>query len=186
MRMTFNMWIKKQKDIYGELQNQQYDSPKKQWEFFDNRINCVLGTARHSEQSYEGMFQENKDSRNNSKKEEEAKRGRKHLDEDIEFGEEEQKFFRKIFEMFPTSEKLTLIEEDKWEEFDIEDRLELFNITVDMLENNGYWFPLSFGNWDLCNQWAGGKYQCKEDELEAKLFFPHMYRIKSKSIFRIK
>lgn len=182
MRMTFNMWIKKQKDIYGELQNQQYDSPKKQWKFFDNRINCVLGTARHSEQSYEGMFQENKDSRNNSKKEEEAKRGRKHLDEDIEFGEEEQKFFRKIFEMFPTSEKLTLIEEDKWEEFDIEDRLELFNITVDMLENNGYWFPLSFGNWDLCNQWAGGKYQCKEDELEAKLFFPHMYRIKSKLI----
>ena len=72
--MTFNMWIKKQKDIYGELQNQQYDSPKKQWEFFDNRINCVLGTARHSEQSYEGMFQENKDSRNNSKKEEEAKK----------------------------------------------------------------------------------------------------------------
>ena len=55
MRMTFNMWIKKQKDIYGELQNQQYDSPKKQWEFFDNRINCVLGTARHSEQSYEGF-----------------------------------------------------------------------------------------------------------------------------------
>lgn len=60
-KMTFNKWIKKQKDIWEELENQQNDTREKRCKFFDDRIKCVLGIYRDSKQSYEGMFQDNKD-----------------------------------------------------------------------------------------------------------------------------
>ena len=189
-KMTFNKWIKKQKDIWEELENQQNDTREKRCKFFDDRIKCVLGIYRDSKQSYEGMFQDNKDTVKRIKGVSvdftgEYKEGRKSFDEDIQFGDKEQIFFRKIFEMFPTTKELTLIENNKWEEFDIKDRNDLFDIVIDMLENNDYWLPVEYGSWDWCMQWEGGEYQCKTDELEEKLFFPHMYRIKEK-LLRLK
>ena len=222
--MTFNQWIKKQEDIWRLLEEQREDTREKRFKFFDSRIKCVLGIDKDSTQSYERMFQDNKDinkkimkvptksteeeknkekptksteeeknekkptkSTEEEKNEEKStestegkkkhKGGRKSFDEDIQFGDKEQLFFRKIFEMFPTSGELTLIENDKWEEFDIKDRIDLFDKAVDMLENNEYWIR------DKCYiewAWCGYIYESKEDELKERLFFPHMYRIRKK------
>ena len=59
--MTFNQWIKKQEDIWRLLEEQREDTREKRFKFFDSRIKCVLGIDKDSTQSYERMFQDNKD-----------------------------------------------------------------------------------------------------------------------------
>ena len=204
--MTFTEWINTQEDICSKLREQGYEEKNGIRKFFNDRIRCILNTRDiplnnlSSKRSYERIFQINRDNErkwfspelfkeddeeDNTEAEEKEKNKKKRkynsLDSDIEFGEREQEFFKKIVELFPTSEELKEIEKNQWEVLSIKERQELFNIVEDMLENNKDWIPINYSiiGWKRTNQWEDGFYHYIEDEIEEKLLFPRMYRIRN-------
>ena len=204
--MTFTEWINTQEDICSKLREQGYEEKNDIRKFFNDRIRCILNTRDiplnnlSSKRSYERIFQINRDNErkwfspelfkeddeeDNTEAEEKEKNKKKRkynsLDSDIEFGEREQEFFKKIVELFPTSEELKEIEKNQWEVLSIKERQELFNIVEDMLENNKDWIPINYSiiGWKRTNQWEDGFYHYIEDEIEEKLLFPRMYRIRN-------
>lgn len=204
--MTFTEWINTQEDICSKLREQGYEEKDEIRKFFNDRIRCILNTHDillknlSPKRSYERIFQINRDNErkwffpelfkeddeeDNTEAEEKEKNKKKRkynsLDSDIEFGEREQEFFKKIVELFPTSEELKEIEKNQWEVLSIEERQELFNIVEDMLENNKDWIPINYSiiGWKVTNQWEDGSYRYIEDEIEEKLLFPRMYRIRN-------
>lgn len=204
--MTFTEWINTQDDICSKLREQGYEEKDEIRKFFNDRIRCILNTHDiplknlSPKRSYERIFQINRDNErkwffpelfkeddeeDNTEAEEKEKNKKKRkynpLDSDIEFGEREQEFFKKIVELFPTSEELKEIEKNQWEVLSIEERQELFNIVEDMLENNKDWIPINYSiiGWKRTNQWEDGFYRYIEDEIEEKLLFPRMYRIRN-------
>lgn len=204
--MTFTEWINTQEDICSKLREQGYEEKNGIRKFFNDRIRCILNTRDipldnlSSKRSYERIFQINRDNErkwfspelfkeddeeDNTEAEEKEKNKKKRkynsLDSDIEFGEREQEFFKKIVELFPTSEELKEIEKNQWEVLSIKERQELFNIVEDMLENNKDWIPINYSiiGWKRTNQWEDGFYDYIEDEIEEKLLFPRMYRIRN-------
>lgn len=180
--MTFAEWIKEeeQEEIRNKLKEQGYEETKEIRKFFNDRINCIFRTHYGPTQkltpsiSYERVIQNNREYDRSwfSQKQPEKKAP---LDEDINFGEEEQKFFKKIIELFPTNQYLQEIENDCWEEvLSIEERQELFIIVSNMLEKNEYWIKI---NYSILG-WKNTPYRNVEDALREKLLFPRMYRIR--------
>ena len=98
-------------------------------------------------------------------------------EDDIKFGEGEQRFFRAIFEIFSQSEDINNLKNNKWELYDLQDREKLWNIIEDMLEGNDSWFVKELGWW--------GRHWDVENYLMEKIFVPHLYRIR-KNLSKLK
>lgn len=184
--MTFRDWIneKGQEDIRSKLKEQNYEDYKEVHEFFNDRIRYILGThympvpKLKSSTSYERRLQDNRDYEKNwyaQKFSEEETEKKTPIDKDIEFGETEQKFFRKMVEFFPTSKELKEIENDRWEKvLSSEKRAELFITVNDLLNENENWIKM---NYSILG-WTNSVYCDVEEAIREKFLFPHMYRIR--------
>ena len=173
MRMTFAEWIREQKDICDKLKEQNYEDQKEIRNFFNDRIKRIFEIDLPKNKSYERIWGDNRDKNKRMYK---ALYGELKED-DIKFGEGEQRFFRAIFEIFSQSEDINNLKNNKWELYDLQQREKLWNIIEDMLEANDSWFVKELGWW--------GRHWDVENYLMEKIFVPHLYRIR-KNLSKLK
>lgn len=173
MRMTFAEWIREQKDICDKLKEQNYEDQKEIRNFFNDRIKRIFEIDLPKNKSYERIWGDNRDKNKRMYK---ALYGELKED-DIKFGEGEQRFFRAIFEIFSQSEDINNLKNNKWELYDLQQRKKLWNIIEDMLEANDSWFVEELGWW--------GRHWDAENYLMEKIFVPHLYRIR-KNLSKLK
>lgn len=173
MRMTFAEWIREQKDICDKLKEQNYEDQMELRKFFNDRIKRIFEIDLPENKSYERIWGDNRDKNKRMYK---ALYGELKED-DIKFGEGEQRFFRAIFEIFPQSEDINNLKNNKWELYDLQQREKLWNIIEDMLEANDSWFVKELGWW--------GRHWDVENYLMEKIFVPHLYRIR-KNLSKLK
>ena len=102
MRMTFAEWIREQKDICDKLKEQNYEDQKEIRNFFNDRIKRIFEIDLPKNKSYERIWGDNRDKNKRMYK---ALYGELKED-DIKFGEGEQRFFRAIFEYAKASGKV--------------------------------------------------------------------------------
>ena len=171
--MTFAEWIREQKDICDKLKEQNYEDQMELRKFFNDRIKRIFEIDLPENKSYERIWGDNRDKNKRMYK---ALYGELEED-DIKFGEGEQRFFRAIFEMFPQSEDINNLKNNKWELYDLQQREKLWNIIEDMLEANDSWFVEEMGWW--------GRHWDAENYLMEKIFVPHLYRIR-KNLSKLK
>ena len=152
MRMTFAEWIREQKDICDKLKEQNYEDQKEIRNFFNDRIKRIFEIDLPKNKSYERIWGDNRDKNKRMYK---ALYGELKED-DIKFGEGEQRFFRAIFEIFSQSEDINNLKNNKWELYDLQQREKLWNIIEDMLEANDSWFVKELGWWG--RHWDVEKY----------------------------
>ena len=164
--MTFAEWIREQKDICDKLKEQNYEDQKEIRNFFNDRIKRIFEIDLPKNKSYERIWGDNRDKNKRMYK---ALYGELKED-DIKFGEGEQRFFRAIFEIFSQSEDINNLKNNKWELYDLQQREKLWNIIEDMLEANDSWFVKELGWW--------GRHWDVENYLMEKIFVPHLYRIR--------